>query len=98
MNTWPESAAVLTAGLGLVAAATAWRLAGALRQGLAVLLDFLTAAGLLRLAGTPSWDTIALAATVITLRKLLSASLTPSAPPRTRPARTRTTGRGRWRF
>ncbi|WP_309052988.1 hypothetical protein [Streptomyces sp.] len=69
------AAAVLVTALGLVSAAAAWRLTRTVRGGLAVLLDFLTAAGLLRLAGEPSWDGITLAAAVIALRKLLGASL-----------------------
>lgn len=75
MNAWLQTAAVLITALGLVAAAAAWRLTHTVRGGLAVLLDFLTAAGLLRLAGEPSWDSVILAAAVIALRKLLGASL-----------------------
>lgn len=81
MNTWLQTAAVLTTALGLLAAAAAWRLTRTARGALAVLLDFLTAAGLLRLAGEPSWDSITLAAAVIALRKLLGASLHVSGRP-----------------
>ncbi|MFF8648360.1 DUF1622 domain-containing protein [Streptomyces griseoluteus] len=75
MNAWLRAGAVLITGLGLVAAAASWRLTHSVRAALAVLLDFLTAAGLLQLAGEPSWDSIILAAAVIALRKLLGASL-----------------------
>jgi hypothetical protein len=80
MNAWPQTAAVLITALGLVAAAAAWRLTHTVRGALAVLLDFLTAAGLLRLAGEPSWDSVLLAAAVIALRRLLGASLALSRP------------------
>ncbi|MEU3413057.1 hypothetical protein ABZ760_17655 [Streptomyces sp. NPDC006658] len=76
---------MLITALGLVAAAAAWRLTHTVRGFLAVLLDFLTAAGLLRLAGEPSWDSIVLAAAVIALRKLLGASLALSRPHDTAP-------------
>lgn len=80
MNTWLLEAAVLISVLGLVAAAAAWRLTHDVRSALAVLLDFLTGAGLIRLAGEPSWDSIVLAAAVITVRTLLGAFLAPSEP------------------
>ncbi|MGA5039991.1 DUF1622 domain-containing protein [Streptomyces capoamus] len=75
MNAWLQTAAVLITGLGIVAASAACRVTHTARGGLAVVLDFLTAAGLVRLAGEPSWDSIVLAAAVITLRKVLGASL-----------------------
>ncbi|MGW5047417.1 hypothetical protein [Streptomyces griseoluteus] len=83
MTTWLRAGAVLLTGLGLVAAAAAWRLTHSVRASLAVLLDFLTAAGLLQLAGEPSWDSVILAAAVIALRKLLGASLHLSSTNRT---------------
>nr|WP_237522670.1 DUF1622 domain-containing protein [Streptomyces sp. SID1328] len=81
--------------MGLVAAAAAWRLTHSVRAALAVLLDFLTAAGLLRLAGEPSWDSIILAAAVIALRKLLGASLHLSSANRTTPGGARPISPGR---
>ncbi|MEY6568402.1 hypothetical protein AB8B12_26425 [Streptomyces sp. PGLac3x] len=42
---------------------------------MAVLTDFLLAAGLIRLAGEPSWDSLALAASTAAVRLLLGASL-----------------------
>ncbi|WP_433270607.1 hypothetical protein ACQPWR_15695 [Micromonospora vinacea] len=51
----------------------------ALRSGVRVLLDLLTAAGLLRLAGEPDWNSLAGAVAIIALRQLLGAAL--SGPP-----------------
>ena len=42
---------------------------------LAVLLDLLLAAGLLRLLGDPGWQTILTVAAIVALRRLLSAGL-----------------------
>ncbi|MBG6104618.1 hypothetical protein IW249_005032 [Micromonospora vinacea] len=53
---------------------------GALRVGVRVLLDLLTAAGLLRLAGDPGWNGLAGAVAIIALRQLLGAALS-GAPP-----------------
>ncbi|MEV8316673.1 hypothetical protein AB0Q95_21130 [Streptomyces sp. NPDC059900] len=80
MSEWPQKATALITALGLVAAAASWRLTHAVRHALAVLLDFLTAAVLLRLAGKPSWDSMILAGAVIALRGLLCASLAPPGP------------------
>lgn len=52
---------------------------GALRSAVRVLLDLLTAAGLLRLAGDPGWNGLAGAVAIIALRQLLGAAL--SVPP-----------------
>ncbi|MFG1893969.1 hypothetical protein ACGFIP_08145 [Micromonospora zamorensis] len=52
---------------------------GALRTGVRLLLDLLTAAGLLRLAGDPGWNGLAGAVAIIALRQLLGAAM--SAPP-----------------
>ncbi|MBT2439704.1 DUF1622 domain-containing protein [Streptomyces sp. ISL-36] len=75
MKPWLETAAVLITAAGLVSAMASYRLTHTVRPALAVLLDFLTAAGLIRLAGEPSWDSIVLAASVIALRKLLGTGL-----------------------
>ncbi|MET9931912.1 MULTISPECIES: DUF1622 domain-containing protein [unclassified Streptomyces] len=76
MNAWLHTTAVLLSACGLVAGAAAYRISHDLRSALAVLLDFLTAAGLVRLAGDPSWNSILLAAAVIALRRLLNLGLT----------------------
>jgi len=79
----------VTATLGAVLAATSQAIgAGALLAGLvtlagtrrpalalSVFLDLLVASGLLRLAGSPSWQTIATAASVILLRRLIGFGL-----------------------
>ena len=52
---------------------------GAARTAVRVLLDLLTAAGLLRLAEDPDWSGLASAAAIIALRQLLAAAL--SRPP-----------------
>jgi predicted NAD/FAD-binding protein len=73
-------AALVTTAFGLVAAAVVLAAARRPMPALAVLLDFLTAAGLLRLAGEPSWDTIAAAAAVIAVRRLVTTGLRASHP------------------
>ena len=67
-------AMALTAA-GLVAGLLA--LAVTRRPGLAlqVFLDFLMAAGLLRLTGDPGWPTIATAAVIVALRRVIGAGL-----------------------
>ncbi|MBM7495239.1 hypothetical protein JOD64_006461 [Micromonospora luteifusca] len=52
----------------------------ALRAAVRVLLDLLTAAGLLRLVGEPSWNGLAGAAAIIALRQLLGAALNTRPP------------------
>ncbi|MCG5451357.1 MULTISPECIES: hypothetical protein [Micromonospora] len=69
---------VVTA-LALVAGVLTTLTTGALRSGVRVLLDLLTAAGLLRLAGEPGWNGLAGAVAIIALRQLLGAAL--SHPP-----------------
>ncbi|GGR48328.1 hypothetical protein GCM10010497_59740 [Streptomyces cinereoruber] len=76
MNTLLHTASLLLTVCGLLGAAAAYRLSHTFRSALAVLLDFLTAAGLIQLAGDPSWNSILQAAAVIALRKLLSTGLT----------------------
>ncbi|WP_410818035.1 hypothetical protein [Micromonospora sp. 050-3] len=65
--------------LALVAGVFTTLTTGALRSGVRVLLDLLTAAGLLRLAGEPGWNGLAGAVAIIALRQLLGAAL--SRPP-----------------
>jgi len=68
-------AALVTTAFGLVAAAVVLAAARSARAAMAVLLDFLTAAGLLRLVGEPTWDALAAAAAVVAVRKLVVAGL-----------------------
>ncbi|MBQ1019926.1 hypothetical protein KBX71_18950 [Micromonospora sp. D93] len=65
--------------LALVAGVVTTLSTGALRSGVRVLLDLLTAAGLLRLVGEPGWNGLAGAVAIIALRQLLGAAL--SRPP-----------------
>ncbi|MCP9963204.1 DUF1622 domain-containing protein [Streptomyces somaliensis] len=75
MSAWWQAAAVLVTGAGLVSAVVAHRLTGDARRALAVLLDFLTAAGLMRLTGEPSWDGVLTAAAVVALRRVIGSGL-----------------------
>ncbi|MGK5519462.1 hypothetical protein ACSNN9_08905 [Micromonospora sp. URMC 107] len=63
------------AGLAVLLGAGSWRCA------MRVLLDLLTAAGLLRLAGDQGWTDLAAAAAIVLLRRLLWAALTAGGPP-----------------
>ncbi|MEU5962370.1 hypothetical protein ABZ777_14280 [Micromonospora parva] len=66
--------------LALVAGVVTTLSVRALRSGVRVLLDLLTAAGLLRLAGDPGWNGLAGAVAIIALRQLLGAALSRPAP------------------
>lgn len=77
------------AGLAVLLGTGSWRWA------MRVLLDLLTAAGLLRLAGDQGWTDLAAAAAIVLLRRLLWAALTAGRPPG--PGRTRRRGPGRAR-
>ncbi|WP_338895371.1 hypothetical protein WBG99_06360 [Streptomyces sp. TG1A-60] len=75
MTTWLQTAAVLTTAAGLIGAGAAYMSTRQVRVSLGVLLDFLTAAGLIRLADEPSWGSIAAATAVIAIRRLLATRL-----------------------
>ncbi|MFF8563620.1 hypothetical protein ACF06N_01515 [Streptomyces albidoflavus] len=68
-------AAVWVAAFGLISAVCAGIHLRQVQPVVAVLTDFLLAAGLIRLAGEPSWDSLALAASTAAVRLLLGASL-----------------------
>ncbi|MFI6820128.1 hypothetical protein ACIBJE_04145 [Micromonospora sp. NPDC050187] len=51
---------------------------GSWRAALRILLDLLTAAGLLRLSGAPGWGALAAVAAIVALRRLLWAALAAS--------------------
>ncbi|MET8120119.1 hypothetical protein [Micromonospora sp. NPDC005291] len=74
-----EALVTAVTALALVTGVVIVLSSGALRIAVRVLLDLLTAAGLLRLVGDPGWNGLAGAAAIITLRQLLGAAL--SAPP-----------------
>ena len=69
------TAALLVTTAALVTAGIAFARTRSLRQALPVLLDLLTAAGLLRLAAAPSWGVLAVTAIVIGLRRLVTAGI-----------------------
>jgi hypothetical protein len=66
-----RGAAVVCTVLGLTCAAGVLVRTRDPRLGLAVLLDFLLAAGLLRLGGDPQWRALVTAALVVAVRKLV---------------------------
>ncbi len=73
-----EVSALAATGIGLAAlVAAALTLAVTRRPALAlsVLLDLLLAAGLLRLAGDPGWESIATVASIVVLRRLIGFGL-----------------------
>jgi hypothetical protein len=70
-----QYAAVVSTGLGVVAASAVFLRGHDLRLTIGVLLDFLLAAGLLRLSGDPTWQTILTAAVIIAVRKVVSVSI-----------------------
>ena len=67
--------ALLVTAAGLVAAAVALVRARQAALPLAILLDFFTAASLLRLAGPPTWPSLGTAALTIVIRQLASHGL-----------------------
>jgi hypothetical protein len=70
-----HGAALVVTAAGLVAAAVALARTRQVLLPLAILLDFFTAASLLRLAGPPSWANLGTAALTIVIRQLASRSL-----------------------
>lgn len=65
-----QVAAVLTTAAALATAGLALLSTRSPRTALAVLLDLLLAAGILRLAGDQSWGTLATVAAIVTIRRL----------------------------
>lgn len=70
-----QGGALLCTLLGLLSAGVVLLASRAGVLALRVLLEFLLAAGLLRLADDPGWREIAVAAVVVALRRLVSAGL-----------------------
>ncbi|MDK1349082.1 hypothetical protein QNO09_38730 [Streptomyces sp. 378] len=64
------TAALTVTGAGLLVAVAVYATPRRLGRVLPVLLDFLTAAGLIRLAADVSWGSILAAAAVIAVRKI----------------------------
>ena len=63
------TAAGLVSALAVVLGTRSWRTA------LVVLTEFLTAAGLVRLAGAPTWTQLATAAIIVVVRRMVVTSL-----------------------
>jgi hypothetical protein len=70
-----RDAALIVTAAGLVVAAVAVARTRRARLALALLLDFFTAAALLRLAAPPTWPALGAAALTIAIRQLASRSL-----------------------
>jgi hypothetical protein len=70
-----RTAAALVVVMGLVAALAALLRGGGPASAMAVLLDFLVAAGLLRLSLAQTWTAIAVATLTIVIRKVVVAAL-----------------------
>jgi hypothetical protein len=70
-----ETAALLITALGIVSFLTAYATVHSIRCALPLLLDFLMAAGLIRLAGDLSWDSILLTVAIIIVRKLAASGV-----------------------
>ncbi|HEY6744350.1 MAG TPA: hypothetical protein VI357_01400 [Mycobacteriales bacterium] len=77
-----DAAALLVTGAALTAAAVVLAVTRRPRQALPVLLDLLTAAGLLRLAAEPEWHRLLSAAAIVALRHLLVLGLRPAGTAR----------------
>jgi hypothetical protein len=75
MTTIIHDAALVVTALGLLVGALALAKTRQIPLSLAVLLDFFTAAGLLRLVGPPTWSRLATVALTITVRQLASRGL-----------------------
>jgi hypothetical protein len=67
--------ALVFTGAGLVAAALALVRTRQILWAMTILLDFFTAAGLLRLVGPPTWRSLATVTLTISIRQLASLGL-----------------------
>ncbi|MDW6064647.1 hypothetical protein SAZ11_50430 [Streptomyces sp. FXJ1.4098] len=70
-----SQAALVVTALGLVAAVLVAVRRHRVQPAVAVLSDFLLAAGLIRLAGQPTWGSLAVAAATAGVRVLLNVNL-----------------------
>lgn len=82
MTALTADAALVCAVLALVSAAAVLARTRDLGQALPVLLELLTAAGLLRLAHDATWRAIVTAAVVVALRRLVAHGLHPAGAQR----------------
>jgi hypothetical protein len=80
MSQFLQLAALSCTALGLLSAAGVLVRGFGVRLAVAVLLEFLLAAGLLRLGDDPSAQSLATAAVIVVLRRLLTTGLGLAAP------------------
>jgi len=76
ISTVSRDAALMVTAAGLIVAAVTLVRTRRARLALALLLDFFTAAALLRLAAPPTWPALGAAALTIVIRQLASRALT----------------------
>ena len=76
ITTVSRDAALIVTAAGLIVAAVTVARTRRARLALALLLDFFTAAALLRLAAPPTWRALGAAALTIVIRQLASRALT----------------------
>jgi hypothetical protein len=76
ITTVSRDAALIVTAAGLIVAAVALARTRRAPLALALLLDFFTAAALLRLAAPPTWPALGAAALTIVIRQLASRALT----------------------
>ncbi len=81
-----SAAGLLVTAAGLLSATLVLARTRDLHVSIKVLLDFLLAAGLLRLTHEPTWRQITVAASIVAVRRLLSFGLGQSVAPHTEPA------------
>ena len=76
ISTLSRDAALIVTAAGFVVAAVALARTRRAALALALLLDFFTAAALLRLAAPPTWPALGATALIIVIRQLASHALT----------------------
>ena len=88
----PGAAALVISAGALLAGALALAVTRRPALALSVFLDLLLAAGLLRLAGDPGWESIATAASIVVLRRVIGFGLRAGGQAWAAPARPAGTG------
>lgn len=81
MNAVIEAAALLMTAVGVLSFLAAYAATRRMRYALPLLLDFLMAAGLLRLAGDQSWSSILLTVAIIAVRKVAAFGVAETSTP-----------------
>ena len=81
MNAVIEAAALLITAAGVLSFLVAYAATHTMRCALPLLLDFLMAAGLIRLAGDQSWSTILLTVAIIAVRKVAAFGIAEKSTP-----------------